>query len=72
MYKLKRDVDLRVTGGTEIRPEGTPCGTMYNSKREVQCIYKAKRKVNLRRSGGTGIWREGTPCGMIYNAKLEV
>ena len=72
MYKSKREVNLRVTGGTGIWPEGTPCGRMYNAKREVQFIYKATHEVHLRVTGGSGCWLEGTPCGRIYNAKREV
>ena len=61
-----------VTRGTGIWPEGTPCGRIYNTKRELQYIYEAKREVNLKVTGGTGIWPEGTPCGRIYNAKRDV
>ena len=35
IYKPKRDVNLRVTGGTGMWPEGTPCGRIYNAKREA-------------------------------------
>ena len=69
IYKAKREVNLRRSGGTKIWSEGTPCGRIYNAKREVQVKYKSKRDVNLTRSGGTKIWSEGTPCGRICNAK---
>ena len=40
------------SGGSGILPEGTPCGRMYNAKREVHFIYTAKREVNLRVTWG--------------------
>ena len=65
IYKRKREVNLRRSGGTKIWSEGTPCGRIYNATHEVQFLYKAKRAVHLRSSGSTKIWSEGTPCGRI-------
>ena len=72
IYKSKREVNLRVTRGVGILPEGIRCGRIYNAKREVQVIYKAKRAVNLRVTGGIAILLEGTPCGRSYNTKHEI
>lgn len=48
IYKAKHEVNLMVSGGSGIWPEGTPCGTVYKAKRKDNSIYEAKRKVILK------------------------